>query len=57
MYLANDESSLAIFSIDLGHILGGDVRNDLGILMSGKGPHEPTFADDIVRFPFTHDLH
>ena len=30
-------------------IFGGDVRNVLGILMSGKGPHEPTFAYDIVR--------
>ena len=49
MYLANEESSLAIFSTDLGHIFGGDVGNDSGILMSGKGPHEPTFAYDIVR--------
>ena len=49
VYLANEESSLAIFSIDLGHIFGGDVRNDSGILMRGKEPHEPTFAYDIVR--------
>ena len=49
VYLANDESSVAIFSTDLGHIFGGDVRNDSGILMSGKGPHEPTFAYDIFR--------
>ena len=49
VYLAKEESSLAIFSSDLGHIFGGDVRNDLGILMSGKGPHEPTFAYDTVR--------
>ena len=48
VYPANEESSLAIFSTDLGHISGGDVRNDLGILMCGKGPHEPTFAYDIV---------
>ena len=48
VYLANEESSLAIFSTDLGHINGGDVRNDLGKLMNGKGPHEPTFAYDIV---------
>ena len=40
---------LAIFSTDLAHIFGEDVRNDLGILMSGKGPHEPTFAYDIGR--------
>ena len=49
MYLANEESSIAFFSTNLGHIIGGDVGNDLGILMSGKGPHEPTFAYDIVR--------
>ena len=49
VYLANEESSLAIFSIDLGHLLGGDVRNDLGMLMRRKGLHEPTFAYDIVR--------
>ena len=48
VYLANEESSLAIFSTDLGHIFGGDVRNDLGILMCGKSPHEPKFAYVIV---------
>ena len=49
VFLANDESSLAIFSADMGQIFVGDVRNDSGILMSGQGPHEPTFAYDIVR--------
>ena len=49
VYLVNDESSLALFSNDLGHIFGRDVRNDLGILMSGRGPHEPTFAYNIAR--------
>ena len=50
VYLANKESSLAIFFNDLGHIFGGDVRrSDLEILMCGKGSHEPTFACDIVR--------
>ena len=48
MYLANEESSLAVFSTYLGHMFGGDMRNDWGILMCGKGPHEPTFAYDIV---------
>ena len=51
MYLANEESSLAIFSTDLGHIFGGDVRNDLGIFMRGKSSHEPTFVYDFVRIP------
>ena len=49
MHLANEESSLAFFSTDLGHVFGGDVRIDLGIPMCGKGPHEPTFVYDIVR--------
>ena len=56
VYLANEESSLAFFSTDLGHIFEGDVRNDLGILLCGKGRHEPTFAYNCSH-PFTHDLH
>ena len=47
--LVNDDSSLVISSIDLGHNFGGDVGNDRGILMLGKGPHKPLFAYDIVR--------
>ena len=47
--LVNYEYSLVISSSDLGHIFGGDVRNDRGILMLGKGPHKPLFAYDIVR--------
>ena len=49
MYLANEESRPAIFRTDLGHLFGGDVRNDSGIFMRGKKPHEPSFAYDIVR--------
>ena len=49
VYLANEESSVASSGNDSGHICGGDVRNDLGILDCGKGSHEPTFAYDIVR--------
>ena len=49
VYLANEELSLEIFSIDLGHIFGGDVGKDSGILMRGKEPHEPTFPYDTVR--------
>ena len=48
-YMAIEESSLTTFSTNLGHIIGGDVRNDLGILMCGTGSHEPRFAHDIVR--------
>ena len=36
VYLANEESSLSIFSNDLRHIIGRDVRNDSRILMRGK---------------------
>ena len=47
--LANDSSGLAFCSTDLGHIFGNNVGNELGVLMIGKGPHEPEFAYDIVR--------
>ena len=49
VYLANEKSSLATFSTVLGHIFGGDVTNDSGILMRGKEPHKPSFAYDFVR--------
>ena len=49
VYLAKEKSSLAIFSTNWGHKFGGDVRTDLGILMRGREPHEPTFAYDIFR--------
>ena len=47
--LANDTSGLAFCSTDLGHIFGNNVGNEFGVLMIGKGPHEPEFAYDIVR--------
>ena len=47
--LANDTSGLALCSADLGHIFGSNVGNQFGVLMKGKGPHEPQFAHDIVR--------
>ena len=47
--LANDTSGLAFCSTDLGHIFGNNVGNKFGVLMIGKGPHEPGFAYDIVR--------
>ena len=47
--LANDSSGLAFCSTDLGHIFGKNVENEFGVLMIGKGPHEPEFAYDIVR--------
>ena len=47
--LVNDESSLVIFSTDIGHFFEGDVRNDWGTLMFGKGPHKSLFAYDFFR--------
>ena len=47
--LANDIFGLAFCSTDLGHIFGNNVGNEFGVLMIGKGPHEPEFAYDIVR--------
>ena len=47
--LANDVSRLAFCSTDLGHLFGNKVGNEFGVLMIGKGPHEPEFAYDIVR--------
>ena len=39
--LANDTSGLPFCSADLGHIFGNNVGNEFGVLMIGKGPHEP----------------
>ena len=47
--LANDSSGLAFCGTDLGHIFGNNVGHQFGVLMKGKGPHEPQFAYDIVR--------
>ena len=47
--LANDGSGRAFCSTNLGHIFGNNVGNEFGVLMIGKGPHEPEFAFDIVR--------
>ena len=47
--LANNSSGLAFCSTDLGHIFDNNVGNHFGVLMSGKDPHEPQYAYDIVR--------
>ena len=49
IYLSNDGSGLAFVSTDLGHIFGGNVGNEFGVMLRGKGPHKPEFAYDIVR--------
>ena len=55
VYLVNEESSLAIFGTDLGHVFGGDVRIDLRILLRGKGLHDICFR--YCSHPFTHDFY
>ena len=47
--LGNDTSGLAFCSTGLGHIFSKNVGKEFGVLMIGKGPHEPEFAYDIVR--------
>ena len=49
IYLASEESGLAIFSTDLGHIFGSIFGNEFGVMLGGKGPDKPGFAYDIVR--------
>ena len=49
IYLANEASGLAFFSLDLGYIIGSNVGKDFGVMLRGKGPHKPEFAYDIVR--------
>ena len=47
--LASGTSGPAFCSTDSGHINGNNVGNEFGELMTGKCPHEPEFAYDIVR--------
>ena len=41
---ANDTSSLAFCSTNLGHNFGNNVGNEIGVLVIRKDPHEPEFA-------------
>ena len=47
--LANEGYGLAIFSTDLGYIVGNKIDNELGVMMSGKGPLKLEFANDVVH--------
>ena len=49
IYLANERSGLAFFSMELGHTLGTIVGNESGVMLRGKKPHKPDFAYDHVR--------
>ena len=45
IYLANERSGLAFFSMGLGHIFESVVRREFGV----KGPHKTEFAYNFVR--------
>ena len=49
IYFANEGSGLSFVSTDLGHIFGSNVGNEFGVMLRGKGPHKPDFADGILR--------
>ena len=49
IYLANEASGLAFFSIDLGYIFGSNFGNEFRVMLRRKCPHKPEFAYDIVR--------
>ena len=49
IYRGNERPGLAIFSTDLGHILGSNVGNEIGVVLRGKRPDKPEFAYDIGR--------
>ena len=48
IYYANDGYDLAFFSTDLGHVLGGNVGNELEVMLRERGPDRPEIAHDIV---------
>ena len=49
IHLANERSGFAFFSTDLGHNFRSNVANEVGVLLRGKGPNKPVFANDTVR--------
>ena len=50
--LISDDSGLVIFKTDSRNIFGGNVGDDKGILMRGKGPHESTQRLRTILFVF-----
>ena len=49
IHLPIEESDLALFNTDLLQFYGGNVGNDFGVMLRGKGLSKPVFAYDIVR--------
>ena len=39
----------SILSTDLEHFFGGNIGNEFGVMLRGKGPHKTKSASDIVR--------
>ena len=50
VYLANEASGLAFISTDLGHIFGSNVRNEIGVMLRGKGPHKPELLTTLSAY-------
>ena len=44
IYIENESSGLAFFSMDLKHIFKSDLDYEFGVMLRGKGPHRPEFA-------------
>ena len=49
IYFANERYVLAFFSTVLGDIFGGDVGNEIGVMLRRKGPNKPKFTHKTVR--------
>ena len=44
IYLANEESGLIFFNIDLRHVFGSNAGKEFGMMLRRKGPHKLDFA-------------
>ena len=49
IHLANEGSSLAFFSMDMGHFFEIFVGNEFGVMLGGKRPHKRELAHKIVH--------
>ena len=49
IYLAKEESVLALLSTDLEHVFGSNVGKKIDLMLRGEEPHNLEFADDMVR--------
>ena len=56
IYLGNEGYGLVVSSTGLRQIFGSNVCYDFGVILRGKGPHKPEFANDIVSLMVYTDL-